>query len=181
MRASDCAKLILLLSGALIPSAFADPSSGSGQPNSNGPPGTTSSSQNVPGSNMYYQPSVEKTGAPNDHGEGMQGAPISGPQRHEKVFEVDSLQKLPSSGVDLKFKGSLLDNSIDSIQSLNPNAKKNSQPENTRFSSVKELKVTGDAGADKSKKEPRRTEASPSPSPSPTASPTAKPSDGSNR
>jgi hypothetical protein len=180
MRALDRGKLIVFLGGALISSAFADPNpANSGSSNSNGPPASPSNSQSGSGSsNLYYQPSVDKSGAPNDHGEGVVGAPVSGPQRHEKVFEVDSLQKLPSSGVDSKFKGSLLDNSIDSIQSLNPNAKKNNQPADPRFQS-KELKITRDIDADRSKKsdsKPVRAEADsrPSATPSATASPTAK-------
>lgn len=187
MRESDCGTLIAFLSYALISAAVADPNPGnSGSPNSNGPPASSSNSQSGSGSsNLYYQPSVDKSGAPNDHGEGVMGAPVSGPQRHEKVFEVDSLQKLPSSGVDSKFKGSLLDNSIDSIQSLNPNAKKNNQPADPRFQS-KELKITVETGADKPKKsdsKPARAEAdsSPSATPSATASPTAKPSGESNK
>src|ERR1700720_2008900 len=103
MPASDCAKLITLLGSLLISSALADPTggNGTGPVSSNGPPGAASSG----GSNLYYQPPVDRSAIPNDHGESMAyGAPKSG-QLHERVFQVDSLQKLPTGAVDSKFKG----------------------------------------------------------------------------
>jgi hypothetical protein len=180
MRVSDCTKFITLLGSLLVSSALADPTggNGTGPVSSNGPPGATSSG----GSNLYYQPPVDRSAIPNDHGESLtRGAPHSG-QLHEKVFEVDSLKKLPTGAVDSKFKGSLLDNSIDSIQSLNPTAKKDNQSADPNLQAI-DSKAKLDAVIDKMKKNPIRAEpdSSPSPSPSATASPTAKPSGGSNK
>jgi len=198
MRALDCAKLVIILGAALTSSVFSDPNpansgtgsaSGSSAGNSAAPSPTSGPSSGLQTGNslgsMYYQPAPDEHG-PNDHGESLDaGAPVSGPQRHERVFEVDSLKKLPTTGVDSKFRGSLLDNSIDSIKSLNPKATTSNQPADPRFR-TKELILNLEKAGDQPKKsepKPARVEAetTPSPTPSATASPAAKDSDSSRR
>ncbi len=90
----------------------------------------------------------------------------------EKTQEVDSLKKLPSSGTDPKFQGSLLHSGISSIESLGEKANEADAADEVdpRFT-TKRLTfkpVRSD--------EPKKAEANstPSPTPSPTASPTAK-------
>src|SRR5438876_3890924 len=90
----------------------------------------------------------------------------------EKVQEVDSLKKLPSSGTDPKFQGSLLHSSLSSIESLGEKANEADAADEVdpRFK-TKRLTFTH-VQSD----EPKKAEADSTPSPtlSPTASPTAK-------
>jgi hypothetical protein len=90
----------------------------------------------------------------------------------EKIQEVDSLKKLPSSGTDSKFQGSLLHSGISSIESLGEKANEADAADEVdpRFT-TKRLTFTP-VQSD----EPKKAEAdsTPSPTPSPTASPTAK-------
>src|SRR6266704_1506287 len=90
----------------------------------------------------------------------------------EKVQEVDSLKKLPSSGTDPKFKGSLLHSGISSIESLGETANEADAADEVdpRFK-TKRLTFTP-AQSDQPKK--AQADSTPSPTPSPTASPTAK-------
>src|SRR5437667_11415258 len=90
----------------------------------------------------------------------------------EKVQEVDSLKKLPSSGIDPKFQGSLLHSGLSSIESLGEKANEADAADEVdpRF------KTTGLTVTPVQSGEPKQGEAdsTPSPTPSPTASPTAK-------
>jgi len=90
----------------------------------------------------------------------------------EKVQEVDSLKKLPSSGTDQKFQGSLLHSSLSSIESVGEKANEADAADEVdpRFK-TKRLTFTP-VQSD----EPKKAEADSTPSPtlSPTASPTAK-------
>jgi hypothetical protein len=91
----------------------------------------------------------------------------------EKVQEVDSLKKLPSSGTDPKFQGSLLHSGISSIESLGgekANEADAADEVDPRFK-TKRLTFTP-VESDESKK--AKSDSTPSPTPSPTASPTAK-------
>ncbi len=97
--------------------------------------------------------------------------------QHEKVIELKDGQKLPTSGVDPKFQGSLLNVRIDPINSIVSEANKDSgSNEDPRFQS-KHLSLTKD-GADLQKKSQTASvrlheDPSPSPTPSATASPGA--------
>jgi hypothetical protein len=90
----------------------------------------------------------------------------------EKIQEVDSLKKLPSSGTDPKFQGSLLHSGISSIESLGEKANEADTTDEVdpRFT-TKRLTFKP-----VERDEPKKAEANstPSPTPSPTASPTAK-------
>jgi hypothetical protein len=99
-------------------------------------------------------------------------------RRREKVLQVESTDKLPTSGTDPKFQGSLLHSGVTSIQDVGDKANAEAEvldESDPRFK-AKRL-VFSPATEDESKtkkKESSRTKAdtSPSPSPSPTASPT---------
>ena len=90
----------------------------------------------------------------------------------EKVQEVDSLKKLPSSGIDPKFQGSLLHSGLSSIESLGEKANEADAADEVdpRFKTKRLTFTPVQSG------EPKKAEAdsTPSPTPSPTASPTAK-------
>jgi hypothetical protein len=99
-------------------------------------------------------------------------------RRREKVLHVESTDKLPTSGTDPKFQGSLLHSGVTSIQDVGDKANAETEvldESDPRFK-AKRL-VFSPATEDESKtkkKESSRTKAdtSPSPSPSATASPT---------
>lgn len=97
--------------------------------------------------------------------------------QHEKVIELKDGQKLPTSGVDPKFQGSLLNVRIDPINSIVSEANKDSgSNHDPRFQS-RHLRLTKD-GADLQKKSQAASvrlneDPSPSPTPSATASPGA--------
>jgi hypothetical protein len=90
----------------------------------------------------------------------------------EKIQEVDSLKKLPSSGTDPKFQGSLLHSGLSSIESLGEKANEADAADEVdpRFK-TKRLTFTP-VQSDEPKK--AKADSTPSPTPSPTASPTAK-------
>jgi len=90
----------------------------------------------------------------------------------EKIQEVDSLKKLPSSGTDPKFQGSLLHSGISSIESLGEKANEADTADEVdpRFK-TKRLTFKP-VRSDEPKK--AKADSTPSPTPSPTASPTAK-------
>ena len=90
----------------------------------------------------------------------------------EKIQEVDSLKKLPSSGTDPKFQGSLLHSGLSSIESLGEKANEAEAADEVdpRFK-TKRLTFTP-VQSDEPKK--AKADSTPSPTPSPTASPTAK-------
>ena len=110
------------------------------------------------------------------------GMPIlkrkSGPER-EKIIELKDGQKLPTSGVDPKFQGSLLNTSVDSIVGIVPNTNKDrgANNEDLRFK-TKDLSLTKESGEPQKKNGPNSAnsdaDSSPSPTPSPTASPALK-------
>jgi hypothetical protein len=90
----------------------------------------------------------------------------------EKIQEVDSLKKLPSSGTDPKFQGSLLHSGLSSIESLGEKANEADAADEVdpRFKTKRLTFKPVESD------EPKKAEANstPSPTPSPTASPTAK-------
>jgi hypothetical protein len=90
----------------------------------------------------------------------------------EKIQEVDSLKKLPSSGTDPKFQGSLLHSGISSIESLGEKANEADAADEVDPRFTRKRLTFTPAQSD----EPKKAEAdsTPSPTPSPTASPTAK-------
>jgi hypothetical protein len=98
------------------------------------------------------------------------------PRRREKVVKVDSTKKLPTSGTDPKFQGSLLHSSVTSIDDVSQkaNAADNVKDEGDPRFKARQLVFTPTADDQGKKKESSSTKAdsSPSPSPSPTASPT---------
>ena len=103
------------------------------------------------------------------------------PRRRERVLEVDSTKKLPTSGTDPKFQGSLLHSSVTSIDFLgekanqNADAEQQQQPDDPRFTRRHRV-FTQQATDESKKKESAHTEADSSPSPSPSPSPSASPS-----
>jgi hypothetical protein len=99
-------------------------------------------------------------------------------RRREKVLKVESTNKLPTSGTDPKFQGSLLHSSVTSIQDVGEKANAETEvldESDPRFK-AKRLVFSANTEAESKtkKKESPRTKAdtSPSPSPSPTASAT---------
>ena len=90
----------------------------------------------------------------------------------EKIQDVDSLKKLPTSGTDPKFQGSLLHSGLSSIESLGEKANEADAADEVdpRFK-TKRLTFTP-VQNDEPKK--AKADSTPSPTPSPTASPTAK-------
>jgi hypothetical protein len=116
-------------------------------------------------------------------GYGADGLPIlrAKPGReHEKVIQLKDGQKLPTSGVDPKFQGSLLNTSVDSIASIAPRKNKNAAAAKVELQlQTTNPKTVAKDGADPQKKsEPVYTRSSEKPSPTPTPSPTAKASSG---
>jgi hypothetical protein len=100
------------------------------------------------------------------------------PRKKEKVSVVDSTKKLPTSGTDPKFQGSLLHSSVTSIDYVGEKA--NDEADAANEEAVPHFKkrhrvFTPEKSEESTKKETPRTEAvsSPSPTPSPTASPSA--------
>ena len=93
------------------------------------------------------------------------------PRAKEKIHQVDSLKDLQTSGSDVKFQGSLLHNSVTSIDDVGAKpieggrTQEQSAPRNRRH----EVFAVPD---DSAKTGQTRAESSPSPSPSATASPT---------
>jgi hypothetical protein len=91
----------------------------------------------------------------------------------EKIQEVDSLKKLPSSGTDPKFQGSLLHSGLSSIESLGEKANEADDGADQVDPRFKTKRLTfKPVQSDESKK--AESDSTPSPTPSPTASPTAK-------
>lgn len=202
MRPSNCPKLTVLIGVGLVSVALADPNAvspksggsntepvtsgaGAGSASSgSSSSGSSSGSSSQGGSNYYYQPSNDD-GRVDDHGESLDaGAPVRGAQRHEKVLQVDSLKSLPSTGLDAKFQGSLIDNSIESIKKFSPKANGNAntsltQPTEPRFQSktltlINEMGTTDQQKKTGAKPAQAKSDATPSATPSPTVSPAAK-------
>jgi len=120
---------------------------------------------------------------PNVAGYGADGLPIlrakPGAAR-EKIIQLKDGQTLPTSGVDPKFQGSLLNKSVDSIASIAPRKNKNAAAAKVELQlQTTNPKTVAKDGADPQKKsEPVYTRSSEKPSPTPTPSPTAKASSG---
>ena len=120
---------------------------------------------------------------PNVAGYGADGLPIlrakHGSER-EKVIQLKDGQQLPTSGVDPKFQGSLLNTSVDSIVSIAPRKDKDAPAAKVELQlQTTNPKTVAKDGADpKKKSEPIYTRSSEKPSPTPTPSPTAKASSG---
>ncbi len=139
-------------------------------------PDSTSSSENNAGS------SSSQDDQSNDLGKDADGMPILKRKpgaEHERIIELKDGQKLPTSGVDPKFQGSLLNTSVDSIESiaLETNKDRGVGNQDPRFK-TKNLSLTKDSADMPKKSEPvsARSNENPSPTPTPsaTASPTAK-------
>ena len=98
----------------------------------------------------------------------------------EKIIQLKDGQKLPTSAVDPKFQGSLLNTSVDSITSIAPRKNKNATAAKVELQlQTTNPKTVAKDGADPQKKsEPVYTRSSEKPSPTPTPSPTAKASSG---
>ncbi len=159
------------------PGAASDSSAGTqAAPGSSSASGTPSSQSNSSASGSSDGESDNVAGVDAD------GLPVlkrkPAPDR-EKVVELKDGQKLPTSGVDPKFQGSLLNTSVDSIASVSPQADKN------RGVSNKDPRLKGsDSSLTKNISDPQKkngassarsdASSSPSPTPSATASPTAK-------
>jgi hypothetical protein len=93
----------------------------------------------------------------------------------EKIQEVDSLKDLRSNGSDSTFQGSLLHNSVTSIEDVGAKpgeAAKLQEPSAPRYRRHQVFPVPNDAA----KSEPNQAKAESSPSPSPSPSATASPS-----
>ena len=91
----------------------------------------------------------------------------------EKVQEVDSLKKLPSSGTDPKFQSNLLNSGVTSIENVTAKGDETRDAEDEgdpRFK-TKRLVFTADKHAESKQ---AQSDSTPSPTPSATASPTAK-------
>lgn len=92
----------------------------------------------------------------------------------EKIQEVDSLKKLPSSGTDPKFQGSLLHSAVSDIETVSGKSNETddaADEEDPRFK-TKRLVFTAEKKHDESKQ--AQADSTPSATPSPTASPAAK-------
>lgn len=96
----------------------------------------------------------------------------------EKIIQLKDGQTLPTSGVDPKFQGSLLNTRVDSIASIAPKKNKNAAAAKVELQlQTTNPKTVAKDGADPQKKsEPVYTRSSEKPSPTP--SPTAKASSG---
>ena len=97
----------------------------------------------------------------------------------EKIIQLKNGQTLPTSGVDPKFQGSLLNTSVDSIASIAPRKNKDAAAAKVELRLQTANPNIAKDGADPQKKsEPVYTRSSEKPSPTPTPSPTAKASSG---
>lgn len=99
-------------------------------------------------------------------------------RRREKVLQVESTDKLPTSGTDPKFQGSLLHSSVTSIQDVGDKANAETEIQDQSDPRFKAKRLvfspsTEDESKTKKKEAPRtKADTSPSPSPSASASPT---------
>jgi hypothetical protein len=97
----------------------------------------------------------------------------------EKIIQLKNGQTLPTSGVDPKFQGSLLNTSVDSIASIAPRKNKDAAAAKVELQLQTANPNIAKDGADPQKKsEPVYTRSREKPSPTPTPSPTAKASSG---
>ena len=93
----------------------------------------------------------------------------------EKIQEVDSLKKLPSSGTNAKFQGSLLHSAVADIENISGKSNETDDAaddeQDPRFK-TKRLVFKAEKKHDESKR--AQADSTPSATPSPTASPAAK-------
>jgi hypothetical protein len=89
--------------------------------------------------------------------------------RKEKISEVDSAEKLKTSGIDPKFQGSLLHSSVTSIDDVSTNPGQEGERQSVGQPLRHKIFVTEDSGESKKKSETAQAkpDSSPSPSPSP--------------
>jgi hypothetical protein len=180
---------------AIAPFAIADPTPASGTGNRDSTQPVTSTNQPVVDPNSVPTSATNAAGVTNqatsgtatglgneyssdaenseDDHEISSTAKRSKPNPKEKMIEVDSVQKLRTSGVDGRFQGSLLD-SVDPLRDveLAPERKKTAPPEDPRFK-TKHLSLVQEMSDQQKKTAPAQPRADASPSPSPSASPTA--------
>jgi len=91
----------------------------------------------------------------------------------EKIQEVDSLKKLPSSGTDPKFQSNLLFSGVSSIEKVTAKADETDDAADEVDPRFKTKRLTfTPVQSDEPKK--AKADSTPSPTPSPTAPPTAK-------
>ncbi len=180
------ASSIVALAIGIMSYAFAGPAPASSGPSPGGLalPGTNSSETGSPSASSAATPNENNTDESDDtlyRGKTSESenpmmrdeGPLHFKTRpKEKIQDVDSLKKLPTSGTDPKFQGSLLHSGLSSIESLGEKANEADAADEVdpRFK-TKRLTFTP-VQSD----EPKKAEAdsTPSPTPSPTASPTAK-------
>ena len=180
------ASSIVALAIGIMSYAFAGPAPASSGPSPGGLalPGTNSSGTGSPSASSAATPNENNTDESDDtlyRGKTSESenpmmrdeGPLHFKTRpKEKIQDVDSLKKLPTSGTDPKFQGSLLHSGLSSIESLGEKANEADAADEVdpRFK-TKRLTFTPIQSD-----EPKKAEAdsTPSPTPSPTASPTAK-------
>lgn len=95
------------------------------------------------------------------------------PRAKEKIQQVDTLKDLRTSGSDPKFQGSLLHNSVTSIEDIGAKPVEGSQtqePRAPRYQRHQVFPVPDDSA--KTESNQAKADSSPSPSPSASASPT---------
>src|SRR5256885_13743209 len=182
------ASSIVALTIGIMSYAFAGPAPASTGPSPGGLalPGTNSSGTGSPSASSAATPNENNTDESDDtlyRGKTSESenpmmrdeGPLHFKTRpKEKIQEVDSLKKLPSSGTDAKFQGSLLHSSLSSIESLGEKANEAEAADEVdpRFK-TKRLVFTADK-KDESKQAQSDSTPTPTPTPTPTASPTAK-------
>ena len=180
------ASSIVALAIGIMSYAFAGPAPASSGPSPGGLalPGTNSSGTGSPSASSAATPNENNTDESDDtlyRGKTSESenpmmrdeGPLHFKTRpKEKIQDVDSLKKLPSSGTDAKFQGSLLHSGLSSIESLGEKANEAEAADEVdpRFK-TKRLTFTP-VQSDEPKK--AKADSTPSPTPSPTASPTAK-------
>jgi len=180
------ASSIVALAIGIMSYAFAGPAPASSGPSPGGLalPGTNSSGTGSPSASSAATPNENNTDESDDtlyRGKTSESenpmmrdeGPLHFKTRpKEKIQDVDSLKKLPTSGTDPKFQGSLLHSSLSSIESLGEKANEAEAADEVdpRFK-TKRLVFTADK-KDESKQ--AQSDSTPTPTPTPTASPTAK-------
>ena len=180
------ASSIVALAIGIMSYAFAGPAPASSGPSPGGLalPGTNSSGTGSPSASSAATPNENNTDESDDtlyRGKTSESenpmmrdeGPLHFKTRpKEKIQDVDSLKKLPTSGTDPKFQGSLLHSGLSSIESLGEKANEAEAADEVdpRFK-TKRLTFTP-VQSDEPKK--AKADSTPSPTPSPTASPTAK-------
>ena len=138
-------------------------------------PASTSGSQN----NSNSGSSSSGDDQSQDLGKDADGFPIikrKAGAEHEKIIQLKDGQRLPTSGVDPKFQGSLLNTSVDSIASIAPRKNKDAAAAKVELQlQTTNPNVAKDGADPKKKSEPIHTRSNENPSPTPTPSATASP------